>query len=228
MIKVIKGIIFDLDGTLLNTLEDLKNADEIIISSSTRLCLRAHELNKEAVLFRTNASLQTFANKLASKHIPFIVREKINSYYEHFIGCDILDYFVAAQGCKERSLYLRLFQKLKVPIGREVLMEEQVDLEVVKRHLKKSVHDEVYIIGQIEMLERHLQRLKKMRPKLGITYILNAMNYEKYLLFKAGNPLILPDEWKEVLEWLQEDAEGYRRANQKIQHAGGCGWTIGP
>lgn len=31
------------------TLEDLKNADEIIISSSTRLCLRAHELNKEAV-----------------------------------------------------------------------------------------------------------------------------------------------------------------------------------
>jgi len=215
--KIVSGVAEEIQGQIF--LQGSVNTQEMYQTVvNCFLDKQVEELNKEAVLFRTNAALQTFANKLASKHIPFIVREKINSYYEHFIGCDILDYFVAAQGCKERSLYLRLFQKLKVPIGREVLMEEQVDLEVVKRHLKKSVHDEVYIIGQIEMLERHLQRLKKMRPKLGITYILNAMNYEKYLLFKAGNHLILPDEWKEVLEWLQEDAEGYVSVNDWMQH----------
>ncbi len=169
----------------------------------------AEGLSKEAVLFRTNAALQSFANILAVKKVPFVVREKIRSYYEHFIVCDILDFFYASWGCKERALYLRILQKLKLPIGRELLKEEQVDLKVLKKRIAQSIYEESYVMNQIEMLERHLQRLSKMRPKLGITYILHAFNYEKYLLFKAGNHLTIPEEWKEVLEWLQEDAEGY-------------------
>lgn len=166
-------------------------------------------LNQKAVLFRTNAALQSFAYKLAAGKIPFVVREKIRSIYEHFIVSDILDFFLASYGCKERALYLRIFQKLKLPICRELLKDEQVDLKVLKNNLSKSIYDEVSVIRQVEALERHLERLYKMRPRLGITYILRAMNYEKYLFYKAGNQGVLPGEWKEVLEWLQEDAEGF-------------------
>ncbi len=176
------------------------------------------ELCKEAVLFRTNAALQSFANILAAKQIPFIIREKMNSYYEHFVVCDILDFFTAACGCKDRALYLRLFQKLKFPIGREMLTEEQVNLKTLKLRLRKSIYDDAYVTSQIEMLERHLQHLGKMRPKLGITYILHAMNYEKYLISKSGNHLSLPEEWKEVLEWIQEDAEAYPDFRSWEQH----------
>lgn len=176
------------------------------------------ELSQEAVLFRTNAALQSFANLLATKHIPFILREKIHSYYEHFIVDDLLDFFYAAMGCKDRALYLRIFQKLKLPIGREVLTEEKVDLEVVKSLLIESIYDEADLLNQIEILERHLRRLCTMRPKLGISYILRAMNYEKHLLLKAGTHLKIPEEWKEILEWLMEDAEGYNDFSGWEQH----------
>lgn len=168
------------------------------------------DLCTEAVLFRTNASLQSFANALAAKQIPFILREKIQSYYEHFIVCDILDFFGASMGCKDRALYLRIFHKLRLPIGRELLTEEQIDFEILKGKVSNSIiYDKSYVIEQIEKLERQLLWLAKLRPKLGIAYILHAMGYEKHLFAKTGNKVGIPDEWKEVLEWLQEDADGY-------------------
>lgn len=186
------------------------NTKEMYYALVKRFAERAvDELSLEAVLFRTNASLQSFANMLAAKQVPFIVRERIKSYYEHFIVSDIRDFFSAALGCKDRALYLRIFQRLNISIGREVLKEEQMDLKVIKERLRKGIYDEVYVTGQLEKLERHLHRLGNMRPGLGISYILHAMNYEKYLLLKAGNQKTIPEEWKEVLEWLQEDADAY-------------------
>ena len=186
------------------------NTKEMYYALVKRFAERAvAELSLEAVLFRTNASLQSFANMLAAKQVPFIVRERIKSYYEHFIVSDIRDFFRAALGCKDRALYLRIFQRLNISIGREVLKEEQMDLKVIKERLRKGIYDEVYVTGQLEKLERHLQRLGNMRPGLGISYILHAMNYEKYLLLKAGNQKTIPEEWKEVLEWLQDDADAY-------------------
>lgn len=176
------------------------------------------DLCEEAVLFRTNASLQSFANVLASKQIPFVLREKIQSYYEHFIVCDILDFFNASLGCKDRSLYIRIFNKLRVPIGRTMLSEEQIDFAILKRNISDSIYDKTYIIEQIDKLERQLQWLTKLRPKLGITYILHAMGYEKYLIMKSGNHAIISDEWKEVLEWLQEEADGYIDFRSWKQH----------
>ncbi len=216
-----KEIVSGVDGKIkgeIRLLGSMNSQEMYNILVNRFLKKTVEELNREAVLFRTNAALQSFANMLTSKQIPFIVREKIQSYYEHFIVCDILDFFYASLGCKDRALYLRVFQKLKLPIGREILKEEQVDLKVLKHRLSKSIYDEAYIIGQIEVLERNLQRLGTMRPKLGITYILHAMNYEKYLMFKEGNHLTIPEEWKEVLEWLQVDAEGYIDFKSWEQH----------
>jgi len=182
-------------------------------------------LCKEAVLFHTNASLQSFANALAAKQIPYILREKIQSYYEHFIVCDILDFFSASLGCKDRALYLRIFHKLRLPIGREVLTEKSIDFKILKSRLGNSIYDKEDIVEQIEKLERQLQWLSKLRPKLGITYILYAMGYEKYLNVKAGNHAMLPDEWREVLEWLHEDVDGYSDFISWKQHME-CGQEV--
>lgn len=176
------------------------------------------ELNRSAILFRTNLALQSCANILSAKHIPFVIREKIQSFYEHFIASDIIDFFMAANGCKDRSMYLRIFNRVKIPYVREFLKEEIVDFEVVKERIKNSIYDDIYTMEQIDILKNHLQRLEKLRPELGISYILHAIGYEKYLLSKAGNQIIIPEEWKEVLDWLQEDTESYENFHDWMQH----------
>ncbi len=168
-----------------------------------------NELNGEAILFRTNASMQRFAASLAFAKIPFVHREKCDSIYEHFLIKDIMDYVHAANGCLERSLYLRIFQKQGIYNGREALRMEQVDMEQVKKVYREGFYEDRYTVERLDALERHLSRLKTMRPKLAITYILHGMNYEKYLLQKAGVSTSLPQDWQEVLDWLQTEARQF-------------------
>lgn len=176
------------------------------------------ELNQCAILFRTNATLQSFANQLAGNQIPFVVREKIQSLYEHFIVSDILDVFEASNGCKDRAVFLRLCDRLKLPFGRALFTEEQVDLEKFKKGLLNSINNDSSLLEQLEVLKQHLQRISQMRPALAINYILHAMNYNRYLYTKTGNYTTIPEEWQEVLTWLKENAEGYEDYKSWKQH----------
>lgn len=180
------------------------------------------ELENEAVLFRTNAALQMFACKLGQQNIPFILREKTKTVFEHFIAQDITDYFKAANGCKERSLYLRIFQKQGIDYARELLRCEQVELHEIKSRIAEGFYEERILLSRIECLERNLNRLQNMRPKLGIQYILHAMEYEKYLLRKANNYVKLPEEWKEVINCLMEDANDFYQFSDWIEHQEKC------
>lgn len=166
-------------------------------------------INQQAILFRTNASLQIFACYLNKNKIPYVIREKGKSIYEHFIACDVLDYFQAAFGNKERSLYLRIFQK--IGIGRGGLRKEQVDLEEVKAYYGNEMFYGSETIEKIEALERHLLRLMKMRPGLGLHYIMHGMDYMGYLIRKNNNEWQLPREWQDMLDWLEADAKEYYR-----------------
>lgn len=165
-----------------------------------------YELEKEAVLFRTNAAMRLFAAELTRNQIPFVLREKCESVYEHFLMKDMEDFFQAAEGQKDRVLFLRLFQKQRVCLGREALHSEQVDLQQVKDFYGSGFYESKQAVAAVEALERHLKQLAAMRPKLGIAYILHAMDYEGYLRRKAGGIKNILDEWKELLDWLMEDA----------------------
>ena len=183
--------------------------------------LESHQLHEHAVLFRTNFAMQTFAMRLAAHNIPFTMREKIANLYEHFIVKDVLDYFYAASGEKDRSLYLRLFQKLPIPLGREALNEEKVDLEKVKEVYAHGFYENTRVYEEIIVLERNLNRLKNMRPALGIKYIMHAMEYQKFLLRKVSNNE-LPQELQQVLDWLMEDAENYTGFDEWNIHMEEC------
>ncbi len=179
-----------------------------------RLALRmkeipVHRLDEEAVLFRSNSAMQMFATILSRYHIPFVLREKMRCIYDHFLMKDLEDYFLAASGCRERAVFLRLFQRMRVPLGREALREQQVDLSQVKEFYCSGFYENRQAVLAIESLERHLKRLADMRPGLGIRYILHAMDYQGYLLRNAQNAGELPQEWEQLLDWLREDAESY-------------------
>ncbi len=166
-------------------------------------------LNNQAVLFRTNFAMQTFATKLSVHNIPFVIREKTGSIYEHFVVKDILDYFRAASGERGRSLFIRIFQKFQIPLGREALRSEQVRLPEVKNIYSEGFYENRLAYEEIEALERHLNRLAQMTPRLGMKYILHAIGYQNYLLHKCRKNRELFEEWQQVLDWLTEDVKDF-------------------
>lgn len=178
-----------------------------VIESLKRV--QEEERDKQAVLFRTNFAMQTFAGCLAGCNIPFVMREKISSIYEHFIVQDVFDYFCAASGSRERSLFLRIFQRLQIPLGREALRGERINLTEVKYIYSQGFFENKLVYEEIEALERHLNRLARMSPGLGMKYILHAMGYQNHLFRKCGKNREILDEWQRILEWLAEDAKNF-------------------
>lgn len=180
------------------------------------------EQSKQAILFRTNFAMQTFAVKLITNNMPYVLRENGKSLYEHFIVKDILDYFQAAAGNRQRALFLSIFQKLSIPLGREALRSEGVNLAEVKQVYETGFYENKRAYEAVEALERHLNRLGKMRPALGIKYILHALEYEKYLLRKCEHTKEIPQEWQQMIEWLTEDAEDFIDYKSWREHIEKC------
>jgi len=167
------------------------------------------DLLKHAVLFRTNQDAQMFGVSLLKYNIPFQMKEKSESIYDHFLVKDIMAFFQAAYGNRDRKIFLRIINKCGTYIGRESLHQEQVDLKQVKEFYTMPYMNNPDAVAEIESLEKHLKCLRKMSICLGIRYIRMAMGYERYLVKRAADNPGLFRIWQELLTWLQEDSQKF-------------------
>ena len=167
------------------------------------------QLTDHALLLRTNMEVQMFAVELLKNNISFRMKDKNLSIYEHFLIKDILAFLEAANGNRERKLFLRILNKPRRHIGREALEDEMIDLKKIKAFYQDPYMCNPAAVKDVEELERHLTQLKKLPIGLGIRYIRKAMGYEKYLIKRAeGNAGLLTD-WIDLLDWLQEDGNSF-------------------
>ncbi|MCM1187747.1 MAG: ATP-dependent helicase [bacterium] len=161
-----------------------------------------------AVLFRTNACMQRAAARLKSSKIPFVMKEKSRSIYEHFIVKDVMAYLTLAAGSGGRGELLRIINKPFRGVEREAFGESG-DIRGLIRYCERE-----YLSGQtgretpeqLRLLQTQLKNIGKMKPLLAVNYILKAVKYEDYLRAKARTDAELWEEWQEILEWLKEDA----------------------
>ncbi len=168
------------------------------------------ELSETAVLFRTNIRMNLFLTELIKNGIPFRTKEQITSVYEHFVVKDMMDYLRAAAGCRERSVFLRILNKPRTHIGREVLSEEEVDLEEVIAHYGKEGVRDHEAFRDACRFKNGLENLKKLKLSLGIDFILHYFGYDVYLRNKACNDMQLYEEWMGIVLWLKEDSKGFK------------------
>lgn len=167
------------------------------------------QMTDHALLLRTNMEVQMFAVELLKNNISFRMKDKNLSIYEHFLIKDILAFLEAANGNRERKLFLRILNKPRRHIGREALEDETIDLKKIKAFYQDPYMCNPAAVKDVEELERHLTQLKKLPIGLGIRYIRKAMGYEKYLIKRAeGNAGLLTD-WIDLLDWLQEDGNSF-------------------
>lgn len=165
-----------------------------------------------AVLFRTNASMQAAAVRLRRGGIPFLMKERPKSIYEHFIVKDIMAYLLLAQGDWKREHFLRIMNRPVRYIGREAVGEGRTIKEMIQYYDDSCCTEEQRrrIQEGLELLQRQLVCLKTMPPGLAVTYILKAVNYESYLRTLAVGQRERSEEWEELLDWLKTDAAGFQ------------------
>lgn len=171
--------------------------------------LSAEELDRYAVLFRTNSLMGTFAAELMQARIPFVIREPVSGIYGHFAVRDVMDYFRAAYGSRERRLLLRIWNRPRLHIGREALTDESVDFDRIRQFYTREPYRDPAAVRDVEQFARKLEQLRRFSLELGITFIRRGFGYEEYLRRRAGQNRELLENWLEVLDWLAQDSRGH-------------------
>lgn len=183
------------------------------------------ELDRWAVLFRTNALLGVFGAELVQAGIPFVTGEKVGSVYEHFVVRDVTDYFRAAGGCRERSVFLRIWNRPRLGIGREALDGPEVDFGRIRQFYSRAPYENPAAVRDVEQFERKLEQLRKFSPELGVTFVRRGFGYEEYLRQRAGDNRELLESWLEVLDWMEEACAGCGSQQEWVrrQERASCG-----
>lgn len=189
-----------------------------------------------ALLFRTNSYMQGVAVRLSSAGIPYVMKEKGKSIYEHFIVRDIMAYLLLASGEWRREHLLRVLNKPARYVSREAVGDGRSIREMIVWYRTDAGFGTGSGAGcrraveALEEMERRMKYLSRQAPALAVNYVLKGMHYEACLQNAARkNPEKLT-EWGELLEWLKEDAgrfsdvREWRRAQeeytQKMQEKG--------
>lgn len=164
------------------------------------------------VLFRTNSYMQGFAAKLNRMGIPYAMKEKMTSIYDHFIVNDIMAYLQLAEGEGGREQLLRILNKPMRYLSREALGQQNSLTAMLEGMLGyyRNTQDIAYRkerISAIEKLKKDFQIIKKRPLYLKVQYILKGMGYEKYLKDGAGEYAEKWQEYQEIIEWLCAEAK---------------------
>ncbi|MCM1118994.1 MAG: ATP-dependent helicase [bacterium] len=168
------------------------------------------ELSGWAVLFRTNGLLGVFAAELLAAGIPLAARNEVSNIYEHFVARDVMDYLRIAHGCRERKILLRIWNRPRLQVGRESMVEPTVDFDELRQFYSHMPYENPTAVRDLDQFERKLGQLRKFSPELSIAFIRRGFGYEDYLRRRAGQNRELLESWLEILDWLEEEGKEYR------------------
>lgn len=166
-----------------------------------------------AVLFRTNSYMQGFAARLKAAGIPYEMKERAASIYDHFIVKDIMAYLWLTGEKGAREHMLQVMNKPSRYISREAVGPGRADFQKMREYYDKAQLPEQQrreAKEKLSCLERQLASVRGRPLRLTVSFILKGIGYERYLKELSRREPEKWEEWQELLEWLKEDAASYK------------------
>lgn len=161
--------------------------------------------------------MQGVAARLKAAGIPYEMKERAASIYEHFIVKDMMAYLLLAKGVGEREQMLQVMNKPSRYISREAVGEGRVDFDRIRGYYDRTQMPDRQrreAKDRLSVLERQLLSVRKRPLRLTISFVLKGLGYENYLKAQAKSDPEKWEEWQELLEWLKEDAAAYEDAEE--------------
>lgn len=194
--------------------EDLKQQNEKIIEKVREYQKQGIPLSQIAVLFRTNTQPRALIGKFMEYNIPFCVREQIPNIYEHWIAKDIIAYIKLAQGKRDRSLFLKVANRPKRYLSRQIFDTQEISFE----RLRLFFEDKKWMQERLEQFEDDLSALSHMTPYAAINYIRKAIGYDEFLEEYAQFRHIKVEELYEILDELSDLAKPFQNYKEWFEN----------
>lgn len=194
--------------------EDLKQQNEKIIEKVREYQKQGMPLSQIAVLFRTNMQPRALIGKFMEYNIPFCVREQIPNINEHWIAKDIIAYIKLAQGKRDRSLFLKVANRPKRYLSRQIFDTQEISFE----RLRLFFEDKKWMQERLEQFEDDLSALSHMTPYAAINYIRKAIGYDEFLEEYAQFRHIKVEELYEILDELSDLAKPFQNYKEWFEN----------
>ena len=194
--------------------KDVKQQNEKIISMIREYQKKGVPLSEIAILFRTNTQPRALLTKFMEYNIPFSMKEQVPNIYDHWIAKDFLAYMRIAQGQRDRSLFLRVANRPKRYLSRQVFDTPEVSFE----RLYLFFEEKRWMQERLEKWEYDLEKIQKMTPFAAINYIRKAVGYDEFLVEYAEYRHIKVEELYEVADEIMEMAKPYKNFAEWLQH----------
>lgn len=167
--------------------------------------IKPENLEKTAVISRTNAQAAGLSKVLFRHGIPFHIQGKTGCLKEHPVSKDLSAYLrfakqtashLAAGKAGTREDFLRIMNKPCRYIHREALSSHIVS----ESDLLEYYRDRPYMQKKIQKLFVDLKRISTLRPYLAVDYIRKNIGYDSFLSEKKEGS----ETWMEIADCIQE------------------------
>lgn len=199
--------------------DDIGHENAAIVKIIKRMADSGYDEDDIAVLYRTNNGSSMLIKSFIDYGIPFVLKDKINNIFEHWIAQDLIAYVRLAMGQTSRENVLRIINRPNRYVPRRCFTEPEVSFE----KLKEMLSDKEWMVERIEKLEYDLLVMRRISPYAAIQYIRKGIGYEEFLSEYAKKMNVNEKELMDILDEIHESAGGCAVFNQwfdKIQEYG--------
>ncbi len=215
--KNIKG---DRDlGERINVFVAKDSGEEAELTAQKIACLLEEGMPIEeiAVIFRTNIQGGAFARALFRRGIPYHLRDGGFHLYDHWIARDLAAYLFLAENRDSDASLLRIVNKPKRYISKDLLAEAEQMPYGLLRSLHVCPSLQKWQAEHLESLEEDLRQIQKRKPYEALRYVRKVVGYDEYLSDYAAYRKASLSNMIEIADEITETAKGTESGTEFVR-----------
>ena len=215
--KNIKG---DRDlGARINVFVAIDSGEEaeLIAQKIARLLEEGMPIEEIAVIFRTNIQGGAFARALFRRGIPYHLRDGGFHLYDHWIARDLAAYLFLAENRDSDASLLRIVNKPKRYISKDLLAEAEQMPYGLLRSLHVCPSLQKWQAEHLESLEEDLRQIQKRKPYEALRYVRKVVGYDEYLSDYAAYRKASLSNMIENADEITETAKGTESGTEFVR-----------
>ncbi len=201
------------NNIILQSFQSEEEQSENIIHLILQLKKQNHRFDEIAVIYRTNARAMYLAEQFVMHQIPFLIKEKVNCIYDHFIAKDLISYMTFSR-TRKRSDFFRIMNKPQRYLGRDACSGTEVDFQKLQYYYQRRP----YMQEKINKLQYDLEKILQMNPYAAIHYIRKGIGYDAYIQKLASDKRVNAKDWFQRLDEIQKQSVPFENLNMWLAH----------